>query len=81
MLFLLAAALVGDLIVLPAILAGPLGKYFGKERPLSEVPAFAGGVDGSEPTLRLIGDENGEATPEVILPPSVDLEKNLRRLE
>ncbi len=28
MLFLLAAALVGDLILLPALLAGPLGKYF-----------------------------------------------------
>lgn len=28
MLFLLAAALIGDLILLPAILAGPLGKYF-----------------------------------------------------
>ena len=31
MLFLLAAALVGDLIVLPAVLASPLGKYFGRE--------------------------------------------------
>jgi multidrug efflux pump subunit AcrB len=28
MLFLLATALIGDLILLPAILAGPLGKYF-----------------------------------------------------
>ncbi len=28
---LLATALVGDLIFLPALLAGPLGKYFGKE--------------------------------------------------
>ena len=33
MLFLLAAALIGDLILLPAILASPLGKLFGKERP------------------------------------------------
>ena len=31
MLFLLAAALVGDLIFLPAVLASPLGKYFGRE--------------------------------------------------
>ena len=31
MLFLLSAALIGDLIFLPALLAGPLGKYFGKE--------------------------------------------------
>lgn len=81
MLVLLTVALVGDLIVLPAILAGPLGKYFGKERPLSEVPAFAGSGETSEPSLRLIGDEKLEAIPEVILPPGVDLEKNLRRIE
>ena len=53
MLFLLAAALVGDLIFLPAILAGPLGKYFGKERPLSEVQLE---VDSSEPKLLLVGE-------------------------
>ena len=32
MLFMLAAALVGDLILLPAILASPLGRFFGKVR-------------------------------------------------
>lgn len=32
MLTLLCSALIGDLIFLPALLAGPLGKYFGKER-------------------------------------------------
>ena len=36
MLFLLAAALVGDLIFLPAILASPLGKLFGKPRTPSD---------------------------------------------
>ena len=34
MLFLLAMALIGDLILLPALLAGPLGKYFCKEKPM-----------------------------------------------
>jgi hypothetical protein len=53
MLFLLAAALVGDLIFLPAILAGPLGKFFGKERPLSEVQLD---VQTSEPTLLLVAE-------------------------
>ena len=40
MLFLLVAALVGDLIFLPALLASPLGKFFGKEIPLEEVEAM-----------------------------------------
>jgi uncharacterized membrane protein YdfJ with MMPL/SSD domain len=53
MLFLLAAALVGDLIFLPAILAGPLGKFFGKERPLSEVQLD---VESSEPKLLIVGE-------------------------
>ncbi len=39
MLFLLVAALVGDLIFLPALLASPLGRFFGKEIPLEEVEA------------------------------------------
>lgn len=55
MLFLLAAALVGDLIFLPAILAGPLGKFFGKERPLSEVQVE---VEMTEPKLLLVGEVN-----------------------
>ena len=55
MLFLLAAALVGDLIFLPAILAGPLGKFFGKERPLSEVQVE---VETTEPKLLLVGEVN-----------------------
>jgi predicted RND superfamily exporter protein len=36
MLFLLVAALVGDLIFLPAILAGPLGKFFGRTRVVDD---------------------------------------------
>jgi predicted RND superfamily exporter protein len=40
MLTLLAAALVGDLVFLPAILAGPLGPLFGKTRkPKAEAPS------------------------------------------
>ncbi|MFT7633831.1 MAG: putative RND superfamily exporter protein [Mariniblastus sp.] len=82
MLFLLAMALVGDLIVLPALLAGPLGKYFGKERPLEEQLDLASEGTPNQPTLRLLGEEETQvATPEVILPPGTDLAKNLRRLE
>jgi len=79
MLIVLIMALVGDLILLPALLAGPLGKYFGKERPQSEnleVESFE-----VEPKLRLIGDQAAESMPEVILPPGTDLAKNIRRLE
>jgi len=74
MFFLLLMALVGDLILLPALLAGPLGKYFGKERPREEVEQSGVSV---EPTLRLIGDVPVDSSalagqegvkPEVILP-------------
>jgi len=66
MLFLLAAALIGDLIVLPAILASPLGKYFSKIPEVSDGPD-QDDIDGpsdldavesdEELNLRLIGDE------------------------
>ena len=39
MLTLLVAALVGDLIFLPALLASPLGKYFCPKRPPATAPA------------------------------------------
>ncbi len=81
MLILLAMALVGDLIVLPALLAGPLGKYFGKERSQDELQLAGAGSAESEPALRLIGDEDASAKPEVILPPGMDLSKNIRRIE
>ena len=51
MLFLLAAALIGDLIVLPAVLASPLGKFFGKER------VDAVGEDEDELTLRVVAED------------------------
>ena len=77
MFFLLVMALVGDLILLPALLAGPLGKYFGKELSDSERARLRGGDDeDGEPSLRLIGDESeaGAAAhnPEVILPPQTE---------
>lgn len=79
MLVLLVMALVGDLILLPALLAGPLGKYFGKERPQTDEPE-QGSADG-EPTFRLVGDQNGPATGEVVLPPEPNVNENIRRLE
>jgi predicted RND superfamily exporter protein len=56
MLFLLAMALVGDLILLPALLAGPLGKYFCKEDPDAK-PLD----DADQPSLRVIGQADGSA--------------------
>ena len=51
MLLLLAAALIGDLIFLPALLASPLGRFFGKERPASEE-----GSGSDEPSIRIVGE-------------------------
>jgi len=57
MLILLGMALIGDLILLPALIAGPLGKYFGKERPGANPNGLMGDADGNDsddrqPTLR-----------------------------
>lgn len=83
MLILLVMALVGDLILLPALLAGPLGKYFGKERPQAEGSETDSSAEhpALEPQFRLIGDQSTEEIPEIILPPGTDLSKNLRRLD
>ncbi len=80
MLFLLAMALVGDLILLPALLAGPLGKYFGKTKPRApEVAKAELPVDPDpDPTsLRLVHDN---IAPEVILPPTAIKQNDLKRL-
>jgi len=79
MLILLGMALVGDLILLPALIAGPLGKYFGKERPGANPNGLMGGTDGDDfdgqdhPTLRLVEGEadsrNVVGLPDVVLPP------------
>ncbi len=84
MFFLLCMALVGDLILLPALLASPLGKYFGKELPLSEDPTRKSSEELDEPSLRLIGEAGSAKTgastiPEVVLPAENDLD--VRRLE
>jgi multidrug efflux pump subunit AcrB len=81
MLFLLSMALVGDLILLPALLAGPFGKYFGKEHPKTTPANELGLVEPAAGTLRVVSD----TIPEVILPPAVpenDLDEpnDLKRL-
>ena len=82
MLFLLTMALVGDLILLPALLAGPLGKYFGKEqlREENQDRSDGSGQDGNPGALRIVG----ELIPEVIFPPHAvqepDLSNDLKRL-
>ena len=58
MLFLLAMALVGDLILLPALLAGPLGKYFCKEKPdARSLDEMDGLPDDGQPELRVVGED------------------------
>ena len=59
MLMLLGAALVGDLIFLPALLASPLGKLFGKERPVTEEEP-----ELEEPSIR-IASETEEDFPDI----------------
>ena len=89
MFFLLVMALVGDLILLPAILAGPLGKFFGKERPREEVENERRAqleLEG-EPELRLVGDvlpldpPKIAHKPEVIMPPDRQIDEDIRRLD
>jgi len=63
MLVLLATALIGDLIVLPALLAGPLGKHFGKQRPGG--PSSDVAVNG--PNELTIHGGNGKETPRPIV--------------
>ncbi|MEM9410232.1 MAG: MMPL family transporter, partial [Planctomycetota bacterium] len=60
MLFMLAAALIGDLILLPAILASPLGKFFGKP---AEKPSES--QDEQERhSIRVVGDFTDEQNPQ-----------------
>ena len=60
MLFLLAAALIGDLILLPAVLASPLGKYFSKVPPKdSDADAISADSEvDPEPSIRVMSDES-----------------------
>lgn len=60
MLTLLIAALVGDLIFLPALLASPLGKIFGirgsGQKPASGSEGHRSPISGQEEELRLVDD-------------------------
>ena len=59
MLFLLAAALIGDLIILPAVLASPLGKYFSKIPPPDSDDADLLSDDFDiEASLRVMSDDS-----------------------
>lgn len=60
MLFLLAAALIGDLIILPAVLASPLGKYFSKlpHKSESQSPPSTHPHDDSPPNIRVVSDQS-----------------------
>jgi len=59
MLFLLLMALVGDLILLPAILASPLGKFFGKQKSTENHSAPAPSITGVS-HLRIVSDDEAE---------------------
>lgn len=60
MLSLLVCALVGDLIFLPALLAGPLGKYFGKEQPQDKNQDASNQADSEieSPNVHDLGTDN-----------------------
>lgn len=60
MLFLLAAALIGDLIILPAVLASPLGKYFSKipHTDKTDDDASHRSPDAIEPSIRVVSDQS-----------------------
>lgn len=65
MLLLLVAALIGDLILLPAILAGPLGKYFcnleAKKKAAEFQETLANGLDDAESDPDAEVAESGDA--------------------
>ncbi|MEM7455946.1 MAG: MMPL family transporter [Planctomycetota bacterium] len=65
MFFLLASALIGDLIFLPAILASPLGKYFGRELTDSERAARLAVAADPGAALRVISDEPAQVETDV----------------
>lgn len=77
MLILLVAALIGDLILLPAILAGPLGRFFGKEKPNAkdELPTQES-LENESPELRVVEADGeivtSEQTAQGDLPPAAD---------
>ncbi len=62
MLILLVAALIGDLILLPAILAGPLGRFFGKERENARDELPQNDLEENEsPDLRVVEADESDS--------------------
>ena len=91
MITMLGAALVGDLLLLPAILVGPLGRFFGAEAEGAE-PATSGdeslaatlsptaGEERSSPSLSAGGEREASACPDVLTGPHAALHAKLRNL-
>jgi hypothetical protein len=78
MFVLLIAALVGDLILLPALLAGPLGKFLCPKVPPSskkDDSSDALPVDGDVPTVLPIGGSSHDFTAESVRHSSQDRRK------
>jgi len=69
MLTLLSAALVGDLVFLPAILASPIGKLFGrKDTPLRRSAAEAAALQGADDVA--FDDDTSDASPSGAVEPA-----------
>ena len=66
MLVMLATALAGDLILLPALLAGPAGRWFKSRRVAEPDPDLDGRDDSGEAPVQMdqehVGDDSGEDT-------------------
>ena len=78
MLFLLATALIGDLILLPALLASPLGRFFGREIPLDELEKKGlAPAEDENPAIRVLprdtgGESSRPSDPDSNAPPGFD---------
>jgi hypothetical protein len=68
MLTLLLAALIGDLIMLPALLAGPLGRFLSprptKQRQESDATSTAESFDSSRPPAYRVETPHGHVKPQ-----------------
>lgn len=62
MISMLGAALIGDLLLLPAILAGPLGKFFGGEAPASDASTDWNQQPAGDETAAGVSAEPAEPT-------------------
>ncbi|MCP4247567.1 MAG: MMPL family transporter, partial [bacterium] len=84
MLALLTAALIGDLIFLPAILSGPIGRFFGlsRKKPKPKGPTPTGASSDESPSADDSQDETPQGgsgeSPNVRLPHSVPKDSSSR---